>query len=273
MTAAVHRTVPRTVATAPRSRLILALARQEARRLLLHPLMVFGFFLFAYNGVRAMVAGNGPREAFEAVDSLVSFFPGVITILAANLVATRDRRSNAREMLHPLPGRPVERVQALVIAALAPAFVALIGVVALHGYFLLDSRYTVSPTVWHVLQGPVTVFGGCLFGILLASWFPFRGAAVVSVVAMVAANVWLAGLESGRYFGPMMTWPIWGLYAQDWAGVFPGSPMWHVVYLAGLCGMAGAAALLRVAERRAPVVVAGMVAVGVAVLGGIGQLP
>jgi hypothetical protein len=46
-----------------------------------------------------------------------------------------------------------------------------------------------------------------------------------------------------------------------------------VCYLLGLVGMAGSAALVRVADRRTPVVVAGLVSLAVAVTAGIAQLP
>jgi hypothetical protein len=235
--------------------------------------MVFGFFIYVANAIRAIIADGGPRETFETIDSMLTFYPGLFTILVASLIATRDRRADSREMLAPSPGRLEERTRALILASLAPAAVGLMLVVALHGYFVFDDRYVLTPSVWHILQGPVALVGGCLFGIMLANWVPMRGAAVVGVVVLVALTLWLSSLEGWRVLGPLMTWPIWGVLPEVWAGTYPGSPAWHVVYLVGLCGMAAAAALLRVVERRTPVIVGGAVAVGIAVLGGIGQLP
>ena len=263
----------RPVTAAPARALVSALARQEARRLLLHPLVLLGFALWLLNAGFAITDDEGPRAAFETIDSMISFYPGVFMILAANLLATRDRRADAEDLLAPLPARPQDRTLALILAAFAPALVALSLVLALHGYFLVDGRYHVAPGLWHVLQGPVTVLGASLLGIMLASWAPVRGSAVIAMVALVAANVWLAGLQHGMLFGPLMSWPVWGSYAEAWAGTFEGSPMWHVGYLLGLCGMAAAAALVRVADRRRPLVAFGLLAVMTAVLSGIAQLP
>ncbi|HET9858656.1 MAG TPA: hypothetical protein VFQ19_02650 [Nocardioidaceae bacterium] len=262
------------VITAPPVRsLVPALARQEAGRLLRHPLVLFGFGLWVWNAGLAIVDDGGPREAFQTVDSMLSFFPGIFLILAANLVATRDGRAGSRELLTPAPGRLEERVKALLLASLAPTLLGLVLVSVLHGYFLLDGRYEVAPTFWHLLQGPVTLFGACALGIMLAEWLPARGTAVIAMVAMVLLNAWLGGLEDGMLFGPLMTWPIWGVLADDWAGLFPGDAWGHVVYLVGLCGMAATAALVRASDRPRPVVVVGLLTVVVAVAGGLAQLP
>ena len=263
----------RVVTAAPERSLVPALARQEARRLLLHPLVLLGFGIWILNGVRAIIADGGPREAFETIDSMVTFYPGVFMILAANLVATRDRRAGSGDMLSPLPGRPGDRILALVVASFAPAVLGLGLILALDSYFVLDDRYFVAPGFWHIVQGPVTLVGGSLLGIMIAAWAPARGAAVIGMVGIVAANVWLANQPDGMLFGPVMTWPIWGIYADQWGGINAGSPAWHVVYLLGLCGMAAAAAWVRFADRRTPAVVLGIASVAVAVLGGIGQLP
>jgi hypothetical protein len=263
----------RPVTGAPSRSLVPALARQEARRLLLHPLMIFGFGLFVLLGADAVVRGNGPREAFEATGSLLSFYPGVFTILVGGLVATRDRRADSREMLAPVPGRLEERTLALVLASLVPALVGLGIVLVLHAALALDGRYVVAPGPGHLLQGPVTMVGGTLLGVMVATWAPARSTAVITMVGMVATTMWLSGDDTLNLFSPVMMWALWGASGSTWVGTWDGSPGWHVVYLVGLCGMAAAAALLRVAERRTPIVVAGLVALVVTVAGGVGQLP
>ena len=262
------------VATAPPSRTVVpALAVQEARRLVLHPLMLLGFGIWLANAVRAVFVDGGPREAFETISSMLSFYPGIFTILLGGLVATRDRRAESREILAPLPGRPQERLLALVPAAAALALVGLALQLLLHGYFLLDERYVVPPGVGHLLQGPVNLMGGTLLGVMVGTWAPARASAVITMVLMVAANVYLGAQVGYAVFGPMMTWTRWGETNGFWAGTVDGSPGWHVVYLLGLTGLAASAGLLRVADRRTPVVAGGLLALAAAVVGGLGQLP
>lgn len=263
----------RLVAARPVKSLVPALARQEARRLLMHPLTLVGFAIFAFNAVVTLLEDQGPRSAFETVAMVLTFYPGLLLVLAGNLLATRDRRAESDEVLAPLPGRAEERVVAQALASLAPAAVGLAGVLALHVGYLVTDRYVVVPSVWHLLGGPVTLVGACLFGIMVGVWLPARAAGVVGLVALVVANLWLDNTEAYRPFGAAMSWVRWGAYPEQWAGVVPGSPALHVGYLVSLCAMAFAAAWVRVAQRRTPAVVLGLVALGCAVGLGIAQLP
>jgi hypothetical protein len=204
---------------------------------------------------------------------LLSFYPGTFTILVGGLVATRDRRADSREMLAPVPGRPQERTLALLVASLLPALVGLGLVLALHVSFLLAGSYVVAPSVWHLLQGPVTIVGGTLLGVMVATWAPARSTAVITMVAMVALSMWLSGDSPRNLFSPVTMWALWGSSGTTWVGTWDGSAAWHLIYLVGLCGMAAAGAMVRVAERRTTVVVLGLAALAVTVLAGIGQLP
>jgi hypothetical protein len=264
----------RLVAARPVRALVPALARQEARRLLLHPLTLVGWavYVLAVLGDTVLVDA-GPRAAFESATSALSFFPGILLVLSANLVATRDRRAESEEMLAPLPGRPEERLQALALASLAPAVVGLVANLGLHAYLLVDGRYFVAPTPWQLLAGPVTLVGGCLFGYLLGIWVPGRSAAVVGLAALVVTAAWVDNHGDARLFGVATSWARFGSTLEAWAGLLPGSPAMHLGYLASLCVMAFAAAWVRVADRRTPAVVLGLVALGSTMACGIAQLP
>jgi hypothetical protein len=213
-------------------------------------------------------------QAFETVTGMLSFFPGVPAILAAHMVATRDRRAGSLELLGSTPARAEERVKALCLAALAPALLALVLNAALFGVLLRAGEFEQPPGLWHVVQAPVTVLGAVLLGVMLAVWSPVLVTPVVAMVALVAANMWVSGQGDAMLFGLAVFWADWGVFdGSVWVGVLPGDPGWHVVYLLGLCGMAAAAAVVRVAARRAPVVALGLLSVAVAVVGGVGQLP
>jgi hypothetical protein len=249
-----------------------ALVPQEARRLLLHPLMLAGFGLMLLTAW-GQARHAGPWDAFDLVDSTTSFFPGLLAILAADLLATRDLRAGSSEALSALPGRPVDRVLAQGLGGLAPAGVALLVTVGLHAFFVWHGSYFVEPDVWQVLQGPVTVLGACLFGQMVGIWLPYRGAGVLSMVALVVLNAEVNGHESLAPLGFMISWPAYGFAPHVWAGQLPGSPAWHVAYLVGLCGLALAASLLKVAGPRRSVVALGTTALVLAVVGGLLQLP
>jgi hypothetical protein len=266
---------PALPATAPVGSVVPALARREAVRLLRHPFMVVGFGLYVMIAGYTLFVDTSATTAFSLIDSFPSFYPGVFTILAGSLVASRDHRAGTRELLSPLPGRALERVLALCLACLAPAAVTLLLTVGLHAVHLQQGVYVDEPGIAHLTQGAVTVLGGSLFGVMVGTWAPTRSAALVALAVMVFANLWLNGDEgSHNLFGLSVGWGQWGSAdGRVWGGLAPGSPAWHVVYLLGLCGLAACAALLRVAHRRAPVLLASVVSLAVAVTGGIGQLP
>lgn len=266
---------PACPAAAPVRSVVPVLAGQEARRLLRHPLMLAGFGLFVLTIVVDLFEETAATTAFSMIDSTPSFYPGVFAILAASLVASRDHRAQTGELLSPLPGRALDRVLALCLACLAPAVLTLVLVLVLHSSYLLQGVYVDAPGLGHLTQGAVTVLGGSLFGVMVGTWSPTRSAALLAVMLMVIANVWLNGDEGSKnLFGLMISWSVWGSAdGTVWGGLRAGSPEWHVVYLLGLCVLAACAALLRVAHRRTPVFVASVASLALAVAGGIGQLP
>ncbi len=270
-------TIPRarTVTAGPEASVVPVLARQEARRLLRQPLMLLGFTFFVITAAVSLPTDNPATAAFSMIDNMPSFYPGVFAILAASLVASRDHRAGSGELVAPLPGRAFERVLALCVASVGPALLILALVLVLHACYVYQGVYVDTPGVWHLTQGAVTVLGGCLFGVMVGTWAPTRSAALFAMVLMVAANVWVSSAGGPHeLFGLAAGWGEWGSPdGQVWGGLAPGSPMGHVLYLLGLCGMAATAALIRVADRRTPVVVAGVLSLALAVAGGIGQLP
>jgi hypothetical protein len=247
----------------------------ESRRLLLHPVMLIGFGWWTFIFVVGEIQGTFVVQRWETVTTSLSFFPGVLCILAGHMVSTRDRRAGSLEVLGAVPGRAEERVLGLCLGALAPAAVALCLNVAVLVVFALTDGFALTPTVWHVVQAPITVLGGCLLGVLLGVWAPSRATPVIAMVAIVGINIWLNGLGgSGRLFGPMVSWADWGPYdGTRWYALVEGSPFGHVLYLCGLCALAASAAVLRVAERRTLVVLIGLASVGLTVAGGLIQLP
>ncbi|HEU4676781.1 MAG TPA: hypothetical protein VFS29_12375 [Motilibacteraceae bacterium] len=264
-----------------RGGLVLALARQEARRLLLHPvaLLAFGFYVVA---VAVQWPGWSPRTTFEATCLTLSFFPGVPLILAANLAATREHRAGSDELLAPLPGRAQDRWAALSLAALAPALLGVALQLTLHAANLAAGRYpgavegaadVVAPDLWQLLAGPVTLLGACLLGSALGLWLPGRTAAVVAIVALVVADAWVEAKPSVQLLGLAVGWADWGVSSDAWVGQIGGSSGRHLAYLLALCGLAAGAGWLKVAHRRRGPLLAGAGFLLAAALAGVAQLP
>lgn len=260
-------------AVSPVRAVVPRLAGSESRRLLRHPVMVGGFALWVSVAVSEIIPGDvAVVQAFELLTAQ-SFFPGVPALVAAHMLATRDRRAGTLDLLATTPGRAEERVRALCLAAVAPAILALVLNVALFAALMASGAFAETPSVWHVVQSPLTVLGACLLGTMVGVWLPSAVAAVLTVIVMVGWNVSVAEQDPAQLFAPLVMWADWGPFdGTIWVGYFPGSPAWHLVYVVGLCGMAAAGALFRVAERRRPVVVMGLCAVAVTVAGGILQV-
>lgn len=263
-----------TLTAGPAPAVVTRLAASESRRLLLHPVMLGGFLLWTTMTVYTLVMSEiFVVQAFEMLSSL-SFFPGIPAMVAAHMVATRDRRARTLDLLGSTPARSEERVRALCLAGFGPAIVALVLNTAQFAALLLTDSFAVTPSVWHVVQAPLTILGACLLGTMVGVWAPSPVAPVLTVVTMVAAHLAVAERDPAQLFVPLMFWADWGPYdGSVWFGWHAGSPAGHDLYVVGLCGMAAAAAVFRVAERRRPVVVLGLCAVAVTAVGAVLQLP
>ena len=266
-----------TVALAHRAQwpVVPVLAAKEARRLVTHPATLVGWgllaFMFAVN-----VADAESISAFDMVTTGPTFYPGLFCVLAAHMVTTRDQRAGGGELVGSVPATRQQRVLALLVAASIPALIALGLNVAIRAYFVWQDVYVEAPGVGHVIQGPVTVLGGALLGIMLGLWLPQRVVPVLAMVVLVAGSVALSSDENGAgtYFGPLVSWVDWGPYeGRAWYALEAGSPGAHVVYLLGMTGLAGCAAWLRVARLRWPALALSAAFLALAIWGGVTQLP
>ena len=252
------------------------LARQEARRLLRHPVLLAGFAWWVVIVAAAeLYQDTFVVQRFESVTSAFSFLPGVPCILVGHMIATRDTRAGSDPLLGALPVRAEQRVRALCLAALAPAAVAAVLNVALVLYYLGVFGFPDAPDAWQLLQAPVTVAGGTLLGIMLGVWAPSRATPMLAMVVMVGLNVVVANRPHPvPLFGPMFSWADWGpTDGSVWWAMFSGSTLGHLLYLCGLCAMAAAAALIRVSPRRTRALTVGACAVAATVAAGWAQLP
>jgi hypothetical protein len=268
------------------------LALVEARRLLTHPVVALGTAI----GVASLVTQAPTAEAdFLSYKYAVGvlLWPAVISVLvAANLAASRSRRSDSDELFASMPLQSHDRAAAHV-ASLTPALLVAAAAqaavwIALRPWNglsppLLPGRdgivQPVTPPAAAWLQGPVLVAVGGVLGVAIARWIPTAAA-----VTPVAAGLFLSSIS--------LLWWNWGWprfllpFAHDLRlgspvdvgggssvvvrGSQPAALTWHVVYLVGLLALLGGLALLRDAPRRRGVILAstGFVA---ATLGGCMQ--
>ena len=249
----------------------LVLGLQEGRRIVLHPVALAGSALMT---VLVLVVGdNGSRDAFEVVSTGPTFFYGVFTYFAAHLVASRDRRAHSGELLAATPSPPSARVAGLCVAALVPTALCAAFVAAVHVSSIVRGLYVVVPDIWHLAQGPLTVLGAALLGTMVARWTSIPGVALLVMLAMIAFNMWVSEHDQPvQTLGTYVSWATWAQH-PDWAGMEPGSPAWHVAYLAALCGMAACGSFLRETARPWRVVGLGAVLTALAVVSGVAQLP
>lgn len=254
----------------PPARVPLALGLQEGRRIVLHPLALLGLLLTVLPII--VVADNGPREAFEVFLIGPGSYYGVFVYFAAWSVASRDRRAHSGELLAAAPATGSSRVAGLCLAALAPATVCLLLVLATHAVQSARDLYVVAPGPGHLAQPVATVLGGALLGVMVARLTRVPGAALLVMIAMVAADVWLSSLENGALLGTFMTWTVYAP-GPEWTSLHPGSPGWHSAYLLALCAMAATGAFLREAADRRRVLLVGAGCTVLAVLTGLAQLP
>ena len=247
------------------------LGLQEGRRIVLHPIALAGAALMT---VLVLVVGdNGSRDAFEVVTTGPTFFYGVFTYFAANLVASRDRRAHSGELLAALPTARSARVAGLCVAALVPTALCAAFVGAVHAANGLRGLYVVAPDVWHLAQAPLTVLGGALLGIMVARWTSLPGVALLVMIGMVLLNAWIS--EHDAQVQPLGTYVSWATWAPhpDWAGMQPGSPAWHVAYLLVLCALAACGSFLRDTRRPWRVLGLGALLTALAVVPAVAQLP
>jgi hypothetical protein len=253
---------------------VAGLVVKEGRRLTTHPATTVGWALLAVMFTVGAVDA-GPVVAFDQVTTGTTFYPGLFCVLASHMVVTRDQRAGSAELIGSVPATSGQRVLALLVAAWIPALVALVLNLLVRSYFVWQDVYVEAPGAGHVLQGPVTVLGGCYLGIALGLWLPQRVVPVLAVVVLVAGTLVLSSDEGrGAYFAPLVSWVDWGPYRGGrWYGLEAGSPGAHVVYLLGMTGLAGCAAWWRVRVGRLPALAIALVCLALATGGGLEQLP
>jgi hypothetical protein len=248
------------------------LARRQGLRMLRHPVLLLGaaWFVLGYG-----IGGpTTPYDRYSAVTGMLAFMLGPGSFFAANLVASSDRRCGAEEWTPSLPMPAVHRTAALLLACLVPA--AAVGMLDLAAVALVGPHEATMPLLWqHVASVPLVVLGATVLGVAVARLLPWPGVPLAVMVGLVVFNARMAGDHS--YLGFYVDFAEWTPSSAAYADVIPpmrpGSPSWHLIYLAALCGLAACGALLRDARRWWLPFTAGGVLGALVLVAGALQLP
>jgi hypothetical protein len=242
------------VTSAPAGAAVGALARREVWRIVRHPVYLVLLVYFSLIGRVEASPGLPSRETAQDFLGIVGLlWLGPATFFAANLVASSARRGHAESQLAAAPTSAQARTLATCLAVLGPTAAAagFAGVLWLveHAGTTLDGAQGVG----ELAALPVCTLGAGLLGVAVARWLPWRGAALLVILALVAWVVAVGNRDDLRWTGPWTVSPKF----FDNVDLGAGSTGWHAVYLLGLGLLAAVAALLRYPSHRRPLLALG----------------
>ena len=269
--------VPAPVVDAGGTPALRALALTEARRFARHPLFLLGVAIMLLP--LATVVWRQRIDANPMVGTLyIAFLFGVFGFVVAHRLTTSLLRSG--DLATATPVSRQQRTLALCLACLVPAAagtaVAVFMLVTAALWPPVGDPATAS-VAWFrdypavdvlatlIATGPVAALGGPLLGVAVARWAPFRGSALLGVVALV----FVAAMPSEAPVPWTLLTP-WPLLVDEFVAEGGGAivrssfvagveQIWVLGYLLCLCGLAVVAALLRDPGHRRPLLVTGAV--------------
>jgi hypothetical protein len=252
-----------------------ALAVAESRRFARHPLFLLGAMTtIGFTVLQPVSTGHLNADVLSST-LLPSFFLGVFGFVVAHRLTTSLRRSD--EVVGTAPVQQQRRTVALCLACLVPASVGLLWMVGLLVIGELWPPVGVpvgAPVAWFgdesavdivsvlLAGGPVAALGGSLLGVAVARWAPFRGSALLGMVALIAVATMANNAPTSSAFSPFVLFPdevvrhekIVSSSLHDEV-----TPAWYLLYALCLCGLAVVAALLRDTTDRRRLLMVGTV--------------
>lgn len=262
---------------------ILVLARADARRYARHPLFLLPCAVLVIALVVQLMQHSGGGTNPMVSTMTTAFLLGVFGFVVAHRLTTSMSRSP--ELAGTVPVNRQQRTLALCVACLVPFTVGIVcaGLMIVTAMIWPPQGDPASlPVAWFgdyaavdvmailLAMGPLATLGGPLLGVAVARWAPFRGSALLGVVALVVVTAIPASDSRGSGWRLASPWPVLfdehvGAHEEvvSTSVVSTIAPLWALGWVACLCGLAVVAALLRDPEhRRSLLLTGGALAVG-----------
>ncbi|MBD0671950.1 hypothetical protein BU198_14865 [Streptomyces sp. CBMA156] len=255
---------------------VFALARAEARRLLLHPAVPAAAALYAAFWVYDLATGDAAHRFPVLQDEswfihLPMLLVAAGVLLAANQGALRSHRNATEAMYEVLIVGRARRTCAHLLAVVPAALLALLLTAARIGYLAGRPGAVGEVRPWELAAGPLCVLLAGVIGVLLS---------VLATSAAVAPMA-VVGLGVLTFAGALNTGSGWrwlGLLAFENENAAPLPPVltgrpaaWHVLWLVALAVLLSAAAVLRTGGRGPGVKAAAVTALAGALAAGVPQ--
>lgn len=276
-------TLPGPDRPARRTGSVLALARFEARELLLQiPVLVFTALYVGVVAVGLMrQEGMDDFPVLHRVDRETQTAPLLLAIallVCANAAALRSRKHGTVQQFDVLAMEPWRRTLAHLLSVVP--FTALTAVVVAAEF----TREALKPgaighgSLGELAVGPLSVLLAGITGVLLARVVPSSFAPILFVVAVYVLIV-TASAAAGSddaWVSRLSAIPVSDIAGGDDpvpSGLLGRPAAWHALYLAGLCALLSCAALLFSGGRTRAVRAATALALAATTAGVIGQVP
>ncbi|MFE0799864.1 ABC transporter permease [Streptomyces sp. NPDC058812] len=267
---------PPAVETGPRggARAVLALARFEARRLLLSVPVVIAFAAYvAWIVWRTRSSWDG-YPALQDVDRATQSMPmlvGLAVLLSANLAALRSGRHGTENHFAVLGMTPWRRTVAHALSVVPAVLLTAVCVAGQFAWEAFKPGAVGHGSPAELLVGPLTVLLFGAFGVLLARVIPSAPAAPLVLVLLLFTLV--LGTAPGGASGLSWLAPV---VADVSPNTLPsdllGRPAaWHALYLAGAALCAAFLAVLVAGARHLAVRAGVVLTLALAVTGGVMQ--
>ncbi|WP_367322190.1 ABC transporter permease [Streptomyces sp. HUAS ZL42] len=284
MTTTITQPAPTATEPAPvgrRASAVLALARFEARELLLQIPVLLIFALYVVLVVWRLLHQEGMDDfpVLNTVDRSTQGEPllfAVALLICTNAAALRSRKNGTAQQFDVLAMDPWRRTLAHVLSVVPYAALTAVVVAAQFLREALKPGAIGHGSLGELAVGPLTVLLAGVTGVLLARLLPtaFVLAPFVLAVYLLIAVASAAASEGA--------WTGW-LSPVVFSGTSGGDPVpsdllgrsagWHALYVAALCALVICAALLLSGGRTRAIRTATALALAATAAGVIGQLP